>query len=189
MTRTLRRLDAVDDVELGIRLLRGTPTNEGRDDAQLRRISIAAQRFGADLAADHTAPADGAVVVERSGGDRSVVARYLPRRGRIELFTDTVAHCESVVARLGWTDRFPPGTVRAAAVLHERAHERITHRRAAELRAAVGVPALRLGRWTRWAYVAGAEELAAHAYAGAVLGLPRSPLLITAAAMAAIEED
>ncbi len=189
MTRTRHRWSAVDEVELGVRLLRGTPTNEARDDAQLRRISIAAQRFGADLAADHTPAADDATVIERPGTDLSVVARYLPRRGRIELFTDTVAHCEAVVARLGWTDWFPPGTVRAAAVLHERAHERIAHRHAAALRAAVGVPALRLGRWTRWAHIAGAGELAAHAYAGAVLALPRSPLLITAAAMAAIEED
>lgn len=189
MTRTLRRLSAVDDIELGVRLLRGTPTNEGRDDGQLRRISAAAQRFGAELAADHTDPVDGATVVERAGGDLTVIARYLPRPHRIEVFSATVAHCEAVVDRLGWSDWFPPGTVRAAAVLHERAHERITHRHATELRTAVGVPALRLGRWTRWAFIAGADELAAHAYAGAVLGLPRSPLLITAAAMAAIEED
>lgn len=200
-TDPARRLAEVTDVDLGVRLLRGTPTNEGRDDTTLRAVSIAAQQFGADLA--RSAPDSpgrsvpgGArahrpvVVVERSGGlrpDAPVVARYLPRRSRVELFTDAVAHCEAVIARLGWRSWFPEGSVRAAALLHEEAHALVAHTCAADLRRAVGVPALRLGRWTRWAHVAGADELAAHAYAQARLGLPRSPLLVTAAAMAAID--
>ncbi len=190
----LARTAGTDDVALGVRLLRSTATNEDRDDEALRAVSVAAQEFGAALARRTDAPAGPAAprprVVERTGGMASgspVVARYLPRRDRVELFTDVVAHCEAVVAALGWHRWFPEGTVRAAALLHEEAHELIAHSRAADLRRAVGVPALRVGRWTRWAHIAGADELAAHAYAQTRLGLPRSPLLITAAAMAAID--
>ncbi len=190
----LRRVADTDDVDLGVRVLRGTPTNESRDDATLRAVSAAAQRFGARLAAEQPSPSSHSgqppAVVERTGGlesDSPVVARYLPRRARVEVFVDVVAHCEAVVDALGWRAWFPAGSTRAAALLHEEAHELISHQYAAELRRAVGVPALRVGRWTRWAHVAGADELAAHAYAQARLGLPRSPLLVTAAAMAAID--
>lgn len=185
-------LGRCDDTVLGVRLLRGTPTNEAREDAELEHISGAAQQFGHDRAADPEVAASGlaATVRERHDGLGSAapaVARFLPRQGRIELFTDVIEHCEAVVEALGWRGLFPPGSVREAALLHERAHELIGHEHARDLRRAVGVPALRLGRYVRWAHVAGADELAAHAYAQSRLGLPRSPLLVTVAAMAALD--
>lgn len=189
----LRALGRSDDVDLGVRLLRGTPTNEAREHAALTQVSRAALRFGHDLAADpdHAATGFTARIRERSDGLESAapaVARFLPRQGRIELFTDVIAHCEAVVDALGWRSLFPPGSIREAALHHERAHALISHEHARGLRRAVGVPALRLGRFVRWAHVAGADELAAHGYAQFRLGLPRSPLLVTVAAMATLDD-
>ncbi|MGO1982942.1 hypothetical protein [Brachybacterium alimentarium] len=182
-----------DDVDLGVRLLRGTPTNEAREDAVLEHVSRAAQQFGHDLAADRNPVVTGITTQIRERDDGLIsgtpaVARFLPRQGRVELFTDVIEHCEAVVEALGWKPLFPPGSIREAALLHERAHELIGHERTRDLRRAVGVPAMRLGRYVRWAHVAGADELAAHAYAQSRLGLSRSPLLVTVAAMAALDE-
>jgi hypothetical protein len=192
--RRIATLMEVDDVELGARLLRGTPTNESRDHEELARISRAVQEFGEEIAgADHTARVDGTLDVrERHDGleaDAPVLARYLPRRRRIDLYVDVIGYCEDVVRMLAWQDLFPPGYLREAVLLHEHAHELLAHRHATALRRATGVVALRIGRYTRYAHVAGAEELAAHAYARAALGLARSPLLVTTAAMAAIDES
>lgn len=187
----LLALEQSDDVALGVRLLRGTPTNEGREDAVLDRVSRAAQRFGRDLAIDPaTAVSAAPEICERADGLASrapAVARYLPRLHRVELFTDVLEHCDAVVDALGWRSLFPSGSLREAALLHEQAHELIGHEHAGDLRRAIGVPALRLGRYVRWAYVAGADELAAHAYAQSFLGLKRSPLLVTVAAVAALD--
>ncbi|CAM5495335.1 hypothetical protein SVIOM342S_01808 [Streptomyces violaceorubidus] len=57
----------------------------------------------------------------------------------------------------------------------------------AELKRALGHSALRLGRLRVPGHVAGAEEVAAHAYARTVCGLGRSPLLLTAALAAETE--
>ncbi|MBW0104231.1 hypothetical protein [Pseudonocardia sp. KRD291] len=180
----------VDDVALGARLLAGIPTNEARGPELLGVLSDRAQRFGRSLAdADADEPAAHRVV-ERTGGlDRDVptLARFSHRSGTVELFTDSIAFCEDLVDRMGWRPLFPAGSVRAAALLHEDAHHLLAGRYARDLRVAVGHPALRLGRLVRWAHVAGAEELAAHAYAARRLGLGRSPLLVTAAASAALD--
>lgn len=198
--RRIADLADVSDVELGARLLRGTPTNESRDHEELSRIGRAVQALGAELAGTDAATGtsyscgtDGAPQVrERHDGlaaDAPVIARYQPRRGRIDLYVDVIEYCEKVVRLLGWQDLFPPGCVREAALAHEHAHELLAHRHASALRRATGVVALRIGRHTRYAHVAGADELAAHAYAQAALGLPRSPLLVTTATMAAIDES
>ncbi|MEQ3553030.1 hypothetical protein WIS52_21395 [Pseudonocardia nematodicida] len=183
-----------DDVALGARLLSGIPTNEARSPELLRTVAERARAFGHRLAdLDAPAPGDptgGHRVVERTGGldrDTPVLARFLHRSGTIELFTDSIAFCESLVDTHGWRAHFPAGSVRAAAVLHERAHHLLAGPYARDLRVAVGHPALRIGRWVHWAHVAGAEELAAHAYAARRLGLGRSPLLVTAAASAALD--
>ena len=191
---SLLALAQSDDAALGVRLLRGTPTNEGREGAVLYRVSRAAQRFGHDLATDLSTDPGTTVgaapeIRERADGLASrtpAVARYLPKPHRVELFIDVIAHCEAVVAALGWRALFPPGIIREAALLHEQAHELIGHEHAGDLRRALGVPALQLGRYVRWAHVAGADELAAHAYAQTRLGLQRSPLLVTAAAVTAL---
>ncbi|ANY08929.1 hypothetical protein [Pseudonocardia sp. HH130630-07] len=186
-------VDRVDDVTLGARLLHGIPTNESRDACALQLISRRAQEFGHRLA-DRDVPGPGTGpshrVVERTGGltrEVPVLARFLHRSGTVELFTDSVAFCEDLVDRHGWRAWFPGGSVRAAALLHEHAHHLLAGPHARELRVAVGVPALRIGRLVRWAHVAGAAELAAHAYAERRLGLGRSPLLLTAAAADALD--
>ncbi|TDC66430.1 hypothetical protein [Streptomyces hainanensis] len=185
-----------DDSAFAVALLAGTPTHEGRDEETLRRWAVAASRFGAALAAE---PPDAGEprVVERSGGldeDPPLLARYRSRpEPSVELFTDTVALAEELIELLGWRDRYPEGTVRAAALAHEAGHHRL-HDPAAKrrLRTALDHPVLRLGRWRLLGHVAGADEIAAHAYAGAALGLGRGPLLVTAAlarAVAALRED
>ena len=197
----IRGIAETSDVDLGVVLLRGTPTNQARPDEVLRRISARAQAFGRDLASGRSdgpgrsgeagpGGAGGMTVVERRDGLDSgdpAVARFSHRTRTIHLYLDTVDLCEDLVDSLGWRSTFPVGSVRAAAVEHERAHDLISHAHAKDLRVAVAQPALAIGRWRRWAHVAGADELAAHAFAQAVLGLGRSPLLVTSAAVSALD--
>jgi hypothetical protein len=197
----LRALADTSDVDLGVVLLRGTPTNQARTPEALRRISARAQQFGRDLAGRTRASGSGSdgvavaphgmTVVEHRDGLRSgdpAVARFSHRTRTIDLYLDTVEFCEDLVDRLDWRSWFAAGSVRGAAIAHERAHDLISHAHARDLRVAVGEAALTVGRWHRWAHVAGADELAAHAYAQAVLGLGRSPLLVTAAAATALDQ-
>ena len=199
----LRSLADLSDVDLGVVLLRGTPTNQSRTTETLRSISARAQEFGRDLAArvgpgttdgeDGHAQAAGhrmTVVEHRDGlasGDPAV-ARFSHRTRTVDLYLDTVDFCEDLIDRLDWRQSYPPGSVRSAALEHERAHDLISHAHARELRIAVGEAAISLGRWRRWAHIAGADELAAHAFAQHVLGLGRSPLLVTAAAATALDQ-
>lgn len=186
----LRRLARIDDVGLGTRLLRGIPTNEARAEEQIVEWSGRSQGFGRSLARSRPSADDRVSVVERSGGldhGAAVIARYTSKDHVVELFTDSVDFCERLVDDLGWRDLFPAGSIRAAAIEHERAHEIIGRDRALALREAIGHELVRIGPFRRLAYVAGADELAAHAFAQSSLGLARSPLLITAAAMAALD--
>ncbi|RKN04652.1 hypothetical protein D7319_27850 [Streptomyces radicis] len=185
-----------DDTAFAVTLLAGTPTHEARDERDLRRWAVAATRFGAELAAD-AADGERPRVVERSGGldeDVPLLARYRSRpEPTVEVFLDTVASAEELIELLGWRDLYPTGSVRAAALAHEAGHHRL-HDPAVKrrLRVALDHPVLRLGRWRLLGHVAGADEIAAHAYAGAALGLGRGPLLVTAAlarAVAALRED
>ncbi|AMM22246.1 hypothetical protein AX769_05850 [Frondihabitans sp. PAMC 28766] len=185
----MRRLIDVDDPALGARLLSGVTTNESRPDSQVLEWSARAQEFGRSLARAGRA-ADDVTVIERTGGLHDgdpVIARYNSRKHTVELFTDSVDFCEHLVDELGWRTLFPTGSIRAAATAHEQAHELVIRDHARELREAVGQTIFRIGRHRRYAYVAGADELAAHAFAQATLGLDRSPLLVTAAAMAALD--
>lgn len=187
--------DRSDDA-LGVMLLRGTPTNEGRSSDQLADLSRRSAAFGAALADQTRETSSGASadwpssirVVECDGGlaQGGLLARYCSRDHRVELFTDTVAFCEHLVDKLDWRRWFPPGSVRAAAVEHERAHHLVTADRSRDLRAALGLQVLRIGRFRRFGTVAGAEEVVAHAFATRSVGLGRSPLLLTAAAQAAL---
>jgi hypothetical protein len=188
-TSRIRRLVNTDDAALGARLLFGVTTNESRPEVQVLEWSARAQAFGQSLARTRRADTDVAVI-ERTGGLHEgdpVIARYSSRKHIVELFTDSVDFCEHLVDGLGWRTLFPAGTIRAAAIAHEQAHELVIRDHARELREAVGHTILRLGRYRRYAYVAGVDELAAHAFAQETLGLSRSPLLITAAAMAALD--
>ncbi|MET8979327.1 hypothetical protein ABZX85_27340 [Streptomyces sp. NPDC004539] len=181
---THSHLAAVTDLEWAVRLLAATPTHEGRSPELLRRWAVRADEFGSRL----IPVASTARVVERQDGlERMLLARYTSRPPTVELYTDTLARAEDLVDDLGWRAWYPPGSVRAAALAHEAAHAHLHHGPAkAALRRALGHTVLRLGRHHVNGHVAGAEEVAAHAYARTVCGLGRSPLLLTAALRTAL---
>ncbi|MEU9930421.1 hypothetical protein OH828_04195 [Streptomyces anulatus] len=179
-------LEADDDVEFGVRLLANTPTHEGRDPELLRHWARTADAFGAAL----PPVAATARIVESDGGlAKGLLARYTSRPvPSVELFTDTLALAEEVIDLLGWRDRYPAGSVRAAAIAHEAVHERLHHGPAKRaLKHALNHVVLRAGRHILYGHVAGADEIAAHAHARTVCGLGRSPLLLTAALATAAE--
>lgn len=180
-------LAATDDIGWAVRLLAATPTHEHRDPELLRRWARAADAFGSALAP----VACEARIVERDGGlELGLLARYTSRPPTVELYTDTVELAERVVDARGWRHWYPPGSVRAAALAHEAVHAHLHHGPAkAALKSALGHSALRLGRLRVPGHVAGAEEVAAHAYARTVCGLGRSPLLLTAALAAEAEAE
>ncbi|KIF79584.1 hypothetical protein QR77_39075 [Streptomyces sp. 150FB] len=181
----LRRLADLDDVEFGVRLLAGTPTHEGRDPELLRRWAAAAAAFGAAL---DPVPCTARVVESDGGLEAGLLARYTSRPETVELYTDTIAAAEDLAERLGWRHWYPEGSVRAAALAHEAVHEQLHHGPAkAALKRALGHVVLRLGSHRVYGHVAGAEEIAAHAYARTVCGLGRDPLLLTAALATAAE--
>uniref|UniRef100_A0AAU1I6Y7 Uncharacterized protein n=1 Tax=Streptomyces sp. NBC_00180 TaxID=2903632 RepID=A0AAU1I6Y7_9ACTN len=174
----------VDDIEWAVRLLAATPTHEGRDPRLLREWACRADEFGSRLV---PVPST-ALVVERDDGlERMLLARYTSRPPTVELYTDTLALAEELVDARGWRAWYPPGSVRAAALAHEAAHAHLHHGPAkAALKQALGHTVLCLGRHRVAGHVAGAEEVAAHAYARTVCGLGRSPLLLTAALRTAL---
>ncbi|MER7741798.1 hypothetical protein ABTX34_26340 [Streptomyces sp. NPDC096538] len=182
-------------MEFGVRLLANTPGHETRDETLLRQWAREAADFGTELAADAPAGTGPGArrtrVVETAGGaERLLLARYRSRPvPTVELFTDTLSLGEHLVDLLGWRHLYPAGSLRAAALAHERAHcllhEDTGARRA--LRGRLGHTALRIGPLRVPGHVAGAGELVAHAYAGAVCGLRRTPLLLTAALMGAVQ--
>ncbi|MFJ1784935.1 hypothetical protein ACIOML_11555 [Streptomyces anulatus] len=179
-------LEADDDVEFGVRLLANTPTHEGREPELLRHWARTADAFGAAL----PPVAATARIVESDGGlAKGLLARYTSRPvPTVELFTDTLALAEEVIDLLGWRDRYPAGSVRAAAIAHEAVHERLHHGPAKKaLKHALNHVVLRAGRHILYGHVAGADEIAAHAHARTVCGLGRSPLLLTAALATAAE--
>ncbi|MFE6487500.1 hypothetical protein ACFVGN_31830 [Streptomyces sp. NPDC057757] len=180
----LTDLSAVDDIEWGVRLLAATPTHEGRDRELLRQWACRADEFGSGLAAVTST----AKVVERDGGVREMLlARYTSRPPTVELYTDTLSLAEELIDARGWRAWYPPGSMRAAALAHEAVHAHLHHGPAkAALKQALDHTVLRLGRHRLAGHVAGAEEVAAHAYARTVCGLGRSPLLVTAALRAAL---
>lgn len=173
----------VDDAELGARILGSWPTNEGRDPALLQLWSSRAQGYGAGLARGvDPRMLDRVQVREREGGleGRLVLATYDSHEDVVTLFTDAMDMCEQAVERLGWRSLFPVGSVRAAAIAHELGHRQIAGDRG--LKKALGHELFRIGPWRPLGFIAGTDELAAHAFSQQLLGLPRTPLLITAAA-------
>ncbi|WP_416968143.1 hypothetical protein [Streptomyces sp. 4F14] len=175
-------LATVDDLGWAVRLLAATPTHEGRDHALLREWASRADEFGARLALTPV-PSTARVIERHDGRERLLLARYTSRPPTVELYTDTLALAEDVIDAHGWRTWYPPGSVRAAALAHEAVHAHLHHDGSAKaaLKRALGHTALRLGRLRVPGHVAGAEEVAAHAYARTVCGLGRSPLLLTAA--------
>ncbi|MER7691773.1 hypothetical protein [Streptomyces sp. NPDC097610] len=175
---------SVDDVEWGVRLLAATPTHEGRDRELLRQWARRADEFGSGL---EPVPSAARVIERDDGLERMLLARSTSRPPTVELYTDTLSLAEELVDARGWRAWYPPGSVRAAALAHEAVHAHLHHGPAkAALKQALGHTVLRLGRHRVAGHVAGAEEVAAHAYARTVCGLGRSPLLLTAALRAAL---
>ncbi|TXL89877.1 hypothetical protein [Streptomyces sp. IB2014 016-6] len=190
MLEELDALVATDDIEFGVRLLANTPTHEGRDPERLRRWVRTADEFGAALARGPEPLAATARVVESGDGlAKGLLARYTSRPvPTVELFTDTLALAEELTDRLGWRHWYPAGSVRAAAIAHEAVHEQLHHGPAkTALKRSLDHVVLRAGRHRLHGHVAGADEIAAHAYARTVCGLGRSPLMLTAA-LAAVAE-
>ncbi|MFB8383674.1 hypothetical protein [Streptomyces rubiginosohelvolus] len=182
----IAELEATDDVEFGVRLLRNTPTHERRDPALLRHWAATADAFGAGL---EPAAATARIVESDGGLAKGLLARYTSRPvPTVELFTDTLALADELIGLLGWRHWYPAGSVRAAAIAHEAVHEQLHHGpRKKELKRALDHVVLRAGRHTLYGHVAGADEIAAHAHARTVCGLGRSPLLLTAALATAAE--
>ncbi|EFL29207.1 conserved hypothetical protein [Streptomyces himastatinicus ATCC 53653] len=179
--RTHIALVTVDDIEYGARFLGSLSLHESRDPALLRHWAATAAEFGAALAPAEV-PTPLRIVESEGGLGRGLLARYTSRPPTVELYTDSIDAAERLVTAHGWRDWFPAGSVRAAALAHEAVHERLHHGPGrTALKEALGHTALRLGRLRVLGHVAGAEELAAHAYAQAVCGLGRSPLLLSAA--------
>ncbi|MFI6348690.1 hypothetical protein [Streptomyces sp. NPDC050560] len=182
---------AGDDTGLAVRLLAAAPTNEGRETELLRGWAGAAAAFGAGLAEERGAAVGPARVEERGGGladSRLLLARFVSRpRPTVVLYADTLALAGELTALLGWERLFPPGSVRAAAVAHECAH-RLLHEPAVRrgLKEALGHRVFSAGRLRVLGHVAGADEVAAHAYAQRLQGLERGPLLLTAALARAV---
>ncbi|MFF0188328.1 hypothetical protein [Streptomyces sp. NPDC005244] len=176
----IKELEESDDAEFAVRLLADTPTHEGRDPALLRQWARAATEFGSALPPVEAS----ARVVESDGGlAKGLLARYTSRPvPTVEVFTDTVALAEELIDRLGWRHWYPAGSLREAAIAHEAVHEQLHHGPAKKaLKRSLGHVVLHAGRHRLHGHVAGADEIAAHAYAGTVCGLGRSPLLLTAA--------
>ncbi|MFL1380987.1 hypothetical protein [Nocardiopsis protaetiae] len=190
------RIGAADEVDLAVGLLSLIPLHEDRDRAQLREWAARALAFGRELAREAPA-ADTArteVVEEPTGGlapGEVLLAEYLhrPSGDRIVVYADALAHAHRVARAAGWGRDFTPAAVRRAALAHEEAHRMLHGGRARALRDRLGHDLLRLGPLRLRGHVAGADEIAAHAYAHARCGLRRSPLALTAALAATLEHQ
>ncbi|MBP2479491.1 hypothetical protein JOF53_008363 [Crossiella equi] len=160
-------------------LLRRTPTHEHRPEATLRHWAEVSEAFGRALAATHV-PRDLPTTEAPGGrtGEELTLATY--QRGRVTLYPEALEWAAGVAAGAGLSE-FTLPVLRDCAVLHELAHHRLHGAQARRLRVALGHAVLRIGSWRWWGYVAGAEEVVAHSYAQAVLGLARSPVALTRA--------
>ncbi|WP_129266087.1 hypothetical protein [Streptomyces sp. M3] len=176
-----------DDLGFAVRLLSEIPVHEGRDPELLRHWARTAGAFGAALA---PVPCRARVTERADGLERGLLARYVSRpTPTVELYTDTLAAAEELIDARGWRHWYPPGSVREAALAHEAVHEQLHHGLAkGALKRALGHLVLRAGRFRLYGHVAGAEEIAAHAYARTVCGLGRSPLHLTAALADAVTQ-
>ena len=187
--RRCRELSDSDDVELGAMFLARQQVHANRAPEELHRwaaVSLAAGRAAAGAATadpDAAAAAAGLTVVSAVDGLRPgwvVVAEYVERRREVRVHTDVLELAQRLVDRLDWVHWYPADALRRAAIAHELGHRRLHEAgAAAELRAALGLRVLSLGRYRRYGHVAGAGELCAHGYAQQACALGRSPLLLT----------
>ncbi|WP_433696606.1 hypothetical protein [Nocardiopsis sp. CA-288880] len=191
------RISAASDEDLAAELLALTPTHEGRDPGQLRDWARTALAFGRELAdtagAGPAGPGGaGAEVTDRAAGGlrpgEVLLAEYLHRAAgdRVIVYADALDYARGVAQAAGWGRDFPRAALRGAALAHEEAHRMLHRGHGRELRRRLGHTALRLGPLRVRGHVAGADEIAAHAYAGRRGALRRSPLALTAAIAATL---
>jgi hypothetical protein len=172
------------DADIGGELLGQLPVHAAVDPATLSGWAASAFAFGRELARSAPGPALPPVTETTGGvepGRRILLAEYRSRPARVLIYRDAVERAEALVDELGWRDWYPAGSVRAAAVAHETAHQLLHGPAAAALRRRVGKVALRIGRWSAPAHVVGAGEMAAHGFAAESARLGRTPVLLTAA--------
>jgi hypothetical protein len=171
------------DADIGGELLGQLAVHSAVDRSTLSGWAASALAFGRELARTAQRPPE-LPVTEASGGiepGRILLAEYRSRPPSVVIYRDAVERAESLIDDLGWRDWYPAGSVRAAATAHETAHQLLHGRAAGALRRRVGKVALRIGRWSVAAHVVGAAEMAAHGFAAESAGLPRTPVLLTAA--------
>jgi hypothetical protein len=181
-TRRLRAAAAAlasrSEVEHGVAQLRDHAVHADRDTATLTRWSTTALQFADEMRSAHSGLADpegaarelGVRIADDDGrAARWVLAEYRSRGDVIAVVPGTVGFAERIVEILGWSDRFPPGSIRRAAIGHELAHRILAGAPGRELRDRLGMVALRVGRFRRCGSVLGADELVAHAVAGGLL--------------------
>lgn len=184
-----------DDTALATALLARQRVHAGRTREELGRWARLAVDAGRDAASrdgtresgtdpDEQARQAGLTVRHAHDGLRSgwvVVAEYTERSREVRVHQDALQLAEWLVDRLGWRAWYPTGALRRAAVAHELGHRRLHGPAARELRTALGLVTLRIGRHRRYGHVSGAPELFAHGYAERTCALGRSPLLLTQA--------
>jgi hypothetical protein len=172
------------DADIGGELLGRLAVHAEVDRETLGRWAASALAFGRELAGTAYRRRELPVTETTGGvepGRRILLAEYRSRPASVIIYTDAVERAEALIDELGWREWYPAGSVRAAAVAHETAHQLLHGPAATQLRRRVGKIVLRLGPWTVHAHVVGAPELAAHGFAAASVGLRRSPVLLTAA--------
>jgi hypothetical protein len=183
LARRCADLAGRSDADIGGELLGQFAVHSAVDRDTLGRWAGSALAFGSELARTASRPPE-LPVTEASGGiepGRILLAEYRSRPAGVVIHRDAVERAESLIDELGWRDWYPAGCVRAAAIAHETAHQLLHGPAAAALRRRVGQVALRIRRWTVHAHVVGAAEMAAHGFAAEAAGLPRTPVLLTAA--------
>ncbi|MEE2040722.1 hypothetical protein Q8791_26230 [Nocardiopsis sp. CT-R113] len=192
------RIAAASDEDLAAELLALTPTHEGRDRDQLRAWARVALGFGRELADTAGAPAPGdparpeAEVTDMATGglrrDEVLLAEYLHRAAgdRVIVYADALDYARGVAEAAGWGGDYPRPALREAALAHEEAHRMLHRGHSRELRRRLDHTVLRWGPLRVRGHIVGADEIAAHAYAGRRGALRRSPLALTAAIAATL---
>jgi hypothetical protein len=184
LARRCAELAGRSDADIGGELLGQLAVHSAVDRATLSGWAASALAFGREVARTTQARPELPVTETAGGiepGRRILLAEYRSRPAGVVIYRDAVERAESLIDDLGWRDWYPAGSVRAAATAHETAHQLLHGPAAAALRRRVGKIALRIGTWSVPAHVVGAAEMAAHGFAAESAGLPRTPVLLTAA--------
>jgi hypothetical protein len=184
---------ALDDAELGGRLLAGSSVHAQRPAEQLVSWARIAVDFGHELAQRHPEAADAETwaraerisIVESddpAAAEQMVIARFTTRPASILLYRATLEFADTAVDTLGWRADYPAGVLRSLAVHHEIAHRLVTGDHGRELKRRLAHQVVRLGPLSLSGHVVGADELVAHGFAHERLAeLRRSPVVLTAA--------